>query len=239
MEIDDYSVGMDSLHDNHIVVFANQKGGTGKTTICAHFANYLSNDHDIPVQVFDADLQQNLVDQRKDDIAQKIGEPKYKIEGLSLSDRNYVHNLIKFWKKQDTTVLIDAPGNLTQKGLVEVFLLADFIIVPFHYDLNSIRSTRTFVLAILKLRQLHPEMHPRIIFFCNKKRQGTSTSEELNAWKLVKKFFTQFGAFVSPIGLHQAIVRYNTIESNKDAKKYTRDCFDSIYKIIYNIKDDE
>ena len=57
------------LTDNHIVLFANQKGGVGKTTLCALFANYLDNKN-VPLLVLDADIQQTLKDRRDDDLKQ-------------------------------------------------------------------------------------------------------------------------------------------------------------------------
>lgn len=44
---------------NAIVVFANQKGGVGKTTLCTTFANYMTaKGH--PVLVIDCDAQQSI-----------------------------------------------------------------------------------------------------------------------------------------------------------------------------------
>ena len=53
---------------NKIILFArNIKGGVGKTTLCATFANYLRMDGK-KVVVVDADLQQSLAFHRQDDL---------------------------------------------------------------------------------------------------------------------------------------------------------------------------
>ena len=39
-----------------IILFSNIKGGVGKTTLCAHFAEYLSM-KGVPVVAVDADIQ--------------------------------------------------------------------------------------------------------------------------------------------------------------------------------------
>ena len=50
--------------ENRIVLFANQKGGVGKTTLCGLFANYLSVEKEVPLLVIDADPQQTFSGRR-------------------------------------------------------------------------------------------------------------------------------------------------------------------------------
>ena len=47
------------MDDTIIITFANQKGGVGKTTLCAVFANYLVK-KGCPVLVVDCDGQQSI-----------------------------------------------------------------------------------------------------------------------------------------------------------------------------------
>ncbi len=49
------------------VVFANQKGGVGKSTLCMLFANYLSWKRK-PVCIIDTDLQKSIMMQRQKDL---------------------------------------------------------------------------------------------------------------------------------------------------------------------------
>ena len=49
---------------NKIVIFSNIKGGVGKTTLCALFANHLI-EHGFPSFVIDADLQASLFRHRQ------------------------------------------------------------------------------------------------------------------------------------------------------------------------------
>lgn len=55
-----------------IVTFANQKGGVGKTTLCATFANFLVT-MGVRVLVIDCDFQHSIVKRREVDI-RKYGE---------------------------------------------------------------------------------------------------------------------------------------------------------------------
>lgn len=49
---------------NRVIVFANQKGGVGKSTLCILFADYLAEKR-LPVAVIDADIQQTIMVQRQ------------------------------------------------------------------------------------------------------------------------------------------------------------------------------
>ena len=55
------------IRDNKIILFANQKDGVGKTTICGLFSNYLSDTRNVSLLVIDADPQQTFASRRKDD----------------------------------------------------------------------------------------------------------------------------------------------------------------------------
>ena len=60
------------IHTPAIVTFANQKGGTGKTTLCVTFANYLVT-KGIRTVVVDCDFQRSIAKCRNADI-RKYGE---------------------------------------------------------------------------------------------------------------------------------------------------------------------
>lgn len=52
MEVDNSN----QIRDNKIILFANQKGGVGKTTICGLFSNYLSDTRNVSLLVGKATL---------------------------------------------------------------------------------------------------------------------------------------------------------------------------------------
>ena len=64
------------------VVFANQKGGVGKSTLCMLFANYLSWKGK-PVCIIDTDLQKTILMQRQKDVQIYEGEEPYSVQSLS------------------------------------------------------------------------------------------------------------------------------------------------------------
>ena len=55
------------MDDTILITFANQKGGVGKTTLCAIFANYLVK-KGCPVMVVACEAQQSIKVRRKHDL---------------------------------------------------------------------------------------------------------------------------------------------------------------------------
>ena len=62
-----------------ILLFSNQKGGVGKSTLAALYANHLANGDEnagiMPrkVQFIEADMQRSLSSQREEDVAAGMG----------------------------------------------------------------------------------------------------------------------------------------------------------------------
>ena len=134
-----------------IITFANQKGGVGKTTLCTMFANYLVAKGKRTI-VIDCDGQQTIFEKRKADHKKykDLKEP-YKVQAFSIADPENVRNLMQNLRHMKGTVLIDAPGNLAQQGLIPLFVQSDYIVCPYQYETTSINSTVTFLGFILQL----------------------------------------------------------------------------------------
>ena len=72
------------LMKNRKIVFANQKGGVGKSTLCILFANYLSWKKQ-EVCVIDTDLQKTIKMQRKKDMElYPTLEPPYEVQDFDV-----------------------------------------------------------------------------------------------------------------------------------------------------------
>ena len=80
--------------NNVIIVFANQKGGVGKSTLCLLLANYLvywkKN-----VCIIDTDLQQSASLQRQIDEQQFGTEPPYMIQSFPIADTATMEQLME------------------------------------------------------------------------------------------------------------------------------------------------
>lgn len=184
MEVDNSN----QIRDNKIILFANQKGGVGKTTICGLFSNYLSDTRNVSLLVIDADPQQTFASRRKDDSRRQKDIP-YKVQSVTIKDPSSTRNIMLTLRGLAGTTIIDTPGSLTQEGMKELLANADYIVCPYHYDLNTIDSTRAFILAVLRLKQAYPQIKAQFIFVCNKYDVRVGKGSELQAWKIVDEFF--------------------------------------------------
>lgn len=126
--------------NNVIIVFANQKGGVGKSTLCLLLANYLvywkKN-----VCVIDTDLQQSASLQRQIDEQQFGTEPPYAIQSFPIADTATMQQLMENAQEFDGYVLFDAPGNIKDDGLAVMLAYADAIVCPYEYETKSLVST--------------------------------------------------------------------------------------------------
>ena len=109
-----------------ILLFSNQKGGVGKSTLAALYANHLANGDEnagiMPrkVQFIEADMQRSLSSQREEDVAAWGSDNiKYDLDFCYIKDYDTSLQLMQQLRQfneqnPDVTIIIDAPGNITQ-----------------------------------------------------------------------------------------------------------------------------
>lgn len=225
---------------NKIIVFANQKGGVGKTTLCTLFANYLA-EKGLSVLVIDCDGQQTVYEKRQADI-KKYDESTflYNVQVFSIADAEKVKVLMANLRRQiDGVVLIDSPGHLAQQGLIPLFSNADYIVCPYQYEATSISSTVTFTVFIKKLEERVKTMNCNMFFVPNKVDSRVGTKEELELWRQTDAAFGKHG-FVTPgVKLKAALQRYNTVSLNETIQADVTPTFDYIYSNIFKTDNDE
>ena len=122
------------------VVFANQKGGVGKSTLCMLFANYLSWKGK-PVCIIDTDLQKTILMQRQKDVQIYEGEEPYSVQSFDVSAPELMQQLMDSASEVEGYVLFDSPGNVSEDGLVPLFTNADYIVCPYEYEDKTLDST--------------------------------------------------------------------------------------------------
>ena len=97
---------------NRKIVFANQKGGVGKSTLCILFANYLAWKKQ-QVCVIDTDLQKTIKMQRKKDIElYSTLEPPYEVQDFDVQAPEIMQQLMDSASETDGFVVFDSPGNV-------------------------------------------------------------------------------------------------------------------------------
>ena len=216
---------------NKIIVFANQKGGCGKSTLCLLLANYLAWQKK-SVCVIDTDTQQTLVQQRKDDI-EFLEDDKmpYPIQGFDVGTPEIMQELMENAKAFDGYVLIDCPGNMKEDGLVPVLTQADYIICPFRYDQKTLSSTSAFVSILRELwNKLDCKEVPLLFIPNNIVRKGNI--EEKRMWREVAKTFSMIGTLLESVPGRAALEKTNTYEITSVQRDVVEPTFKTVLEII-------
>ena len=137
--------------ENKIVVFANQKGGVGKTSLAISLAHWLTLGN-IPVLFVDADLQQSAATLRNED-AENFSTPEpWKIYSLDITSKEDVKTMLAKLKNLPGTVIIDSPGSLDNDNVKYIFNAADVIVVPIEYSRVAIDSTAKFAEVLKRMK---------------------------------------------------------------------------------------
>ena len=220
---------------NHKIVFANQKGGVGKSTLCMLFANYLAWKKQ-DVCLIDTDLQKTIMMQRKKDreIYDDMEEP-YTVQDFDVQDPELMQQLMESASQTEGFVRFDSPGNVSEDGLVPMFTGADFIICPYEYEEKTLDSTGTFIQVINALRQTTPELSARLFFVPNRIDVRIGTDDELRMWKQTDAIFKQLGSVTPRITARASLKRINTFEITAPQRDAVKAAFDFM---IRRMKDD-
>lgn len=211
---------------NRKVIFANQKGGVGKSTLCILFANYLAWKKQ-DVCIIDTDLQKTISMQRKKDmeIYEDVEEP-YTVQGFDVSDPDTMQQLMESASETEGYVLFDSPGNVSEDGLVPMFTSADYIVCPYEYEEKTLDSTGTFVQVVNALHQATPEMTGKLFFVPNRIDVRIGTADELKMWKQTDAIFKQLGSVTPRITARAALKRINTFEITAPQREAVKQAFD-------------
>lgn len=221
------------MQDNIIITFANQKGGVGKTTLCTLFANYLVA-HRKKVLVIDCDVQQTISFRRKADLQKyKDVTIPYNIQPFNIANVQNVQNLITNLRKMQGIILIDAPGNLTQQGLISIFANSDYIICPFQYEVTSINATATFISFIYKIRAKLSKDVAQLFLVDNSHDKRFGKKEELELWRMTAKRFSEYGLITPIVEYRAEMRRYTTLYLMKTQEVIISPAFDFVYNHIF------
>ena len=136
--------------ENKIVVFANQKGGVGKTSLAISLAHWLTLGN-IPVLFVDADLQQSAATLRQEDSENFSTPEPWKIYSLDITSKTEVKEMLSKLKNLPGTVIIDSPGSLDNDNVKYIFNAADVIVIPIEYSRVAIDSTAKFAEVLKKM----------------------------------------------------------------------------------------
>lgn len=136
-----------------VIVFGNQKGGVGKTTLTTLVANTLSQaPFNKKVLVIDSDNQQSLSKSRNDDLVdQPDADVPYRI--LSCKGKpKLLHDLVVKAKKTNDYIFVDLAGKLEEETKLILFD-TDILFVPFQAGNYGLDSTIEYIQFAIKASQ--------------------------------------------------------------------------------------
>ena len=198
------------------IVFGNQKGGVGKTTLAILFANYLAEKNKKVIAI-EMDVQKSIAQTRRYELEldETLKNP-YEVVYTALND---YPKFAAALKNTNVNLVIDLPGKLDDPHLVPVLKDADVIVCPFDYDLRSFVSTSTFASVVKQL-----DKDKGIIFIPNRIR--SNINYELKD-KVTEKL-SLLGHVTKPIIERVALKRLSTFGITAEQKAIVGKIFDLI-----------
>jgi chromosome partitioning protein len=209
------------------IVFGNQKGGAGKSTLCALLANYLAIEKQVPVLVLDMDIQQSLRSMRERDLMVQTEMP-YQIETMQTEE--YAKYRQEFANK-DIYILMDLPGTLDDKHLKAIIQDADYIICPFRYDFVSFVSTLDFtdvVESYIPKRTQKGKAKNTIFYVPNMVKANVTYEQQQRA----NEMLSEKGVVTTPISDRVTLQRLQTYAITSEQKGIVETVFDFIYEAM-------
>ncbi len=169
-----------------VIVFGNQKGGAGKSTLAMLFANYLTLVKKQKAIILDMDYQRSILSRYEE--SKKLENPElYEVLDVEMDQFPAILDLLK--KHQEQTVIIDLPGKIDDDALVPVIRAADRFAIPFAYDKLTYQSTIIFTLIAA---ELNPDA--KKVFIPNRLK----TSVNYSLLQEINRDFSQYGR-VTPV----------------------------------------
>lgn len=121
------------------IYFANEKGGSGKTTTLLHISLYLKFYLDnLKLYIIDTDLKQKAI--RKI----MIKRVKNNLMSIDLVKSEKIDDVLKTTLDENTFLLIDGRGNITQED-VKYLEASDLVIVPCGVSFLDLESTKEYI----------------------------------------------------------------------------------------------
>ena len=208
---------------NQIILFSNIKGGVGKTSCCALFAQYL-NESGFPVEVLDADIQASLYRHREREMdATPDAAVLWAVDTLDTSNREGLLAALKQARQFEGIVLIDMPGTLNAANLDILYREADLAVVPMSYDYDTIDATGIFIKVARRVKSI------RLVFLPNRINTTENRADEMRQREQTVKILGSIGRVTPRIKQSVVIKRYSTVYPlDKYQKAAVEHAFDTI-----------
>lgn len=216
------------------IVFSNQKGGVGKTTIATLFANYSVLSQNEKVTCFDFDPQESFYENYVMDMQMSPdSKPLYQVEKFDLEDSEKVIDLVN---QYDGIAIYDLPGKLDDDNLLPLLINADAIVCPFHYDKFNLDPTLTFAMVVEHLNK-ETNGNTKLYFLPNRiKRSANYDSKNIKDDKYKKApidfELEQYGEILPFFPELKVFQEINIFTIPSRLSYYVSRSFEKIYKDI-------
>ena len=193
-----------------VVLFTNIKGGVGKTSCCALFAQYLC-ENGYPVKVLDADIQ-------------------WEVSTVDTTDRQNLQSSIEEAMQFDGVVLFDMPGTLNAANLDLLYKAADLAVVPISYDFDTIDATGIFIKVIKRVKDI------QLVFLPNRINTTENRADDMKQREETVKILGRIGRVTPRIKQSVVIKRYSTISAlDKYEQTFPLGDFNDLESSVRNI----
>ena len=199
-----------------VVLFTNIKGGVGKTSCCALFAQYLC-ENGYPVKVLDADIQASLSRHRERELAANPDAViPWEVSTVDTTDRQNLQSSIKEAMEFDGVVLFDMPGTLNAANL-------DLL----YNDFDTIDATGIFIKVIKRVKDI------QLVFLPNRINTTENRADEMKQREETVKILGRIGRVTPRIKQSVVIKRYSTVSAlDKYQKAAVEHAFNAIVEHI-------
>ena len=109
-------------------------------------------------------------------------EAPYNVQLYGIESPQAVQEMMESAKQVPGVVLFDTPGNLTEDGLIPLFVNAEAIICPYQYDNMTLDSTGTFLSVISRLREKYHQMDAKMFLVPNRVDSRVGRRNEQKLW---------------------------------------------------------
>jgi len=200
-----------------IILFANQKGGVGKSTLAVLFSNYLALAKNRSVTVYDMDFQRSLYN--KAQAAQILeNEPLYEVRAAELKQFDTIYKNAN--KEKEHIHVIDLAGKMDDDNLIPVLKKSDLILCPFCYDEYSVSSTIEYSFVISKI---NPDK--KLVFIPNRVKSNV----KYQTLESVQEALKNFGPVAGSISERIDFQRITTFDIPATIIGVIEPIFESIY----------
>lgn len=214
-----------------IVIFGNQKGGSGKSLCTILCANALSTaPFNKRVLVLDCDPQFSLMDARRYDQSNFTDVLPYEIHSSNF--KTFASKANEYNQQYDY-IFLDVAGKLdtTTNGQQENFLMyADFLFIPFVAGLFNFDSSQRYLKFIFEIeRQRRDSSRPlNLICFINRFRERSRTNrfllqdiEELQKVRPIQLMTNKLGDYTNFSDTNTLTSLYNENSSDPASLNFT------------------